>query len=445
MSPCTRMNPRMTSRAERVGTKRPRKPYEAPLPRDWWGVLEELPNELGLEVALIVRRLWLAAESAPGRRESLFRPGATVSFVAERRDEAVKQMAADARHELRALLSVNGTGMLPPAELATAAEALGEWAQASGLVHTALNLAEAGAAIAPDDAHACFVAARTNRQIGEPWRAEVFYRRAILLAYREQNWKDYIRAQLGLGTLLLDRGHLVAAAKRYKRAARVADDQGIEWLAAQTFHDLAALHLQQGDTGAAVDSLLKALEVYPKSNERFPIAVHDLAFLHAVTDHHADALPLLRLLLPIPLHPQDQVLIGGTLARVAGALGFRSMYAEGEGRVLQFSETHRQHADAAFVNVAHGARSLGLWGVAAEHAGRAARIASEAGHPGIERDAWALITEIAAKKPGPPPAPPLSGERAAELRRLAENLDADLRGWRWLDQSGPSKLGPRQC
>lgn len=433
----------MTTRAQRVGTKRPRKVHQAPLPRDWWGILDELPNELGVELALNVRRIWLAAECAPTRRSTLFRRG-TAPFIAERREEALALMTADVRPELRILLSFDTSDQSE--DTAAVAGVLAEWAQASGFVRTALNLAEAGAAIASNDAHAAFVAARTNRQIGDGWRAEIFYRRAILQAWRGQKWKDYICAQLGLGTLLLDRGHLAAAAQQYERAARVADDQGIEWLAAQTFHDLAALHFQHGDLSAAIESLHTALATYPRLNERVPVAVHDLAFLHVVSGHHADALPLLKLLMPLPLLPQDQVLIGGTIAHVAGALGFRSLYAEGEGRVLQFSENHKHHADAALVNVAHGARALGLWALAAEHAARAARIAAEAEHPFIERDAWELLSEIAAKKPSPPPLPPLGGERAADLQMLADRLRDLLGGWRWNpEQSGPGKLGPRQC
>lgn len=435
----------MTTRAERIGSKRPRKAYEVPTPRDWWGILDDIPHELGVELALVVRRIWLAAGCPPTRRESLFRVSRS-AFVAERREEALAQLAADVRHELRVLLTVYTPEHPSEVEIAAAAEALTEWAQASGHACTALNLAEAGAIVAPTHAHAAFIAARTNRQVGEAWRAEVYYRRAILLAYREQQWKDYICAQLGFGTLLVDRGDLIAAAQRYERAARKADDQGIEWLAAQTFHDLASLHFQRGDVDAAIESVKSALTIYPRLNERVPVAVHDLAFLHLLREHHIEAMALLELLIPLPLLPHDQVLVSGSLARAAGALGQQSLYAEAAARVAHFAPQHKQHADAAYVNLAYGARALGLWAVAAEHAGHAARLAAEAEHAFVERVAWELLIEITTRKACPPPAPPLTGPQAAEIKQLANSLREQLGGWRWNpDQSGPGRLGPSHC
>jgi tetratricopeptide (TPR) repeat protein len=409
---------------------------------DWWGILGELPSELGIELALVVRRLWLAAACPPQRRGALFRDRVP-EFVRERQGEALALVAADVRPELQLLIGAP-RGQAAD-EIAAAVEVLVTWAQSGGLVRTALNLAEAGAAVAPTNAHAAFVAARTNRHIGDGWRAEVFYRRAILFAHRAQQWKDYICAQLGLGTLFLDRGRLGAAEKRYRTAARVADDQGIEWLAAQTFHDLAALQFQHGLHSEAVQSLRTALTIYPRWNERVPVAVHDLAFLHVVNHHHAEALELLKLLLPLPMLPQDQVLIAGTVARAAGALGFKNLYAEGEGRVLQFAQLHGKHADAAMVNLAEGARALGMWALAAEHAGRAARLAAEADHAFVEQVAWELLAEISARKNAPSPEP-LERRKATELRKLAGSLRETLGNWRWNpDQSGPGKLGPSHC
>jgi tetratricopeptide (TPR) repeat protein len=439
----------MTTRAERIGKYRPWQIHRAPLPRDWWGILAELENELGVELAMIVRRIRLMAiASAEVPVDDLFRTEHDhPELIAERQVEALALITPDVRPELQTLLSVATRQAPRPSEIAASAEVLAEWAQHAGYAVTALNLAEAGAAIAPANAWAAFVAARTNRQIGEAWRAEVFYRTAITNACHTQDWRAYVRAQLGFGTLLMDRGHLAAAARRFKSAARVAVDQGSEWLAAQTFHDLAGLQFQRGDLNAAVNAVMKALSIYPRGNERMPIAVHDLAFLLMLRGYADEALPLLELLEPLPLLPRDQVLVAGTLARVAGSMGRVALYESAAERVAHYAENHKEHADAAYVNLAHGARALGRWAVAAEHAGKAARLAAESRHRFVEQVAWELLAEVAARKTGSPPsAPLLRGTQAADLIKLMATLRDHLGGWRInSEQYGPDRLAPSNC
>ncbi len=406
-------------------------------------MLAELENDLGVELAMLVRRLRLMAGCPAPERERLFRP---TSLAETKRAEALALLPPDVRPELLLLLRVGSAESPSIPEIAASTEVLTGWAQTAGYTATALNLAEAGAAIAPVSAQAAFVAARTNRQIGDAWRAETYYRTAITNACHEQDWRVYVRGQLGFGTLLMDRGDLAGAAKRFKSAARTAVDQGSEWLAAQTFHDLAGLHFQRGDLTGAVGAVMKALAIYPRGNERMPIAVHDLAFLHVLRGHASEALPLLQLLEPLPLLPRDQVLVAGTLGWAAGLLGRLSLYEAAAARVAYYAPNHREHADAAYVNLARGARALGRWALAAEHAGRAAREAAEAEHRFVEQVAWELLTEIASRKAGPPPVPPLRGPLAAELIELAETLREQLGGWRInAVLHRPATLAPSDC
>lgn len=423
----------MPTRAERIGRKRPKKALRALLPESWLEILHEIPADLGMEIAMLVRQLWLLSRSPRRRWHRLFRTSA--EHVQERRVEALKAIPPDLRAELRVLMEA---GSRHPAEIARACDLLADWAYNSGLPRTAVHFAEAGAAIARNDPHAAFVAGRANRLGGKEWRAEIFYTRAIGDAYRRQQWKDYIRAQLGLGTVLLERGDLPGATERYRSAARVAADQGIEWLAAQTLHDIVGIHFERGDVGAAIETAWNAVSIYPLRNERYPIALHDLAFLYTVQHHHTEVLPLLEALLRIPIPLQDQVLVAGTFARAAGGAGLADHYAQGEARVLHHVHDHGYHADAVFVNLAFGARALGDWLRAERYVRRGIAAAVRKAHPYVERVARALSREIAARAPAPPAAPALPVGRAHQLAALVHTL----RAWTPGNQSGPGTLGP---
>ncbi|HEX5726180.1 MAG TPA: hypothetical protein VFX98_11985, partial [Longimicrobiaceae bacterium] len=236
-----------------------------------------MPSDLGLELYVLARQVRLAAQCRPERRQYLFRDRSP-RHVGERRTEALDQAPADLRSDLRVLMQVNGRRPPDDAYVAAACEAVATWAQDTGYPNTAVHFAEAGAAIRPRGPYPAFVAGRTNRTVGDPWRAEVFYGRSIRYAYQEQEWPVYVRAHLGLGRLLTDRGHLSAAAKHLYTAARVALDQGEEWLAAQTYHDLLLLHFELEDEQKVEEYARKALETYPRHHERYPLAVHDYAF-----------------------------------------------------------------------------------------------------------------------------------------------------------------------
>src|SRR5687768_17135364 len=47
----------MVTRAQKIGTKRPRGVDAAPLPPSWFTVLEELPSDLGLELVMLARQV----------------------------------------------------------------------------------------------------------------------------------------------------------------------------------------------------------------------------------------------------------------------------------------------------------------------------------------------------------------------------------------------------
>lgn len=406
----------MAKRVERIGVKRPWRILAAPIPRDWDLVIAEIESDFGAELYALVRQVRLVADCPAHRRAKLFRKGNR--HVAERRTEALHEAPTSIRPSLRILMRI--TGSTPPSdrEAALACESIAMWAQEEGFADTAVHFAEAAAAISPNDPYFGFVAGRTNRVVGIPWRAEVFYSRAIRYGYRQQNWDVYVRANLGLGRLHADRGRVRIAAKHFFTAARAALDQGHDWLAAQTYHDLFPLHYELGDLTKAHELAHKALATYPQHHERYPVAVHDFLLLLIFENHFAEAWPVLERLVQAPLRSHDKVLVWGTIARVAGALQKTAEYAEAEARVLELAPHWDAFAPAAYLGLAAGAHGLRDRALAMSYANRALVLADAKDDRQARRLAQELLDQLAAATPPPPPVP-LRGELAEGLRLLA--------------------------
>lgn len=414
-SPAPQIYRSMAKRVERIGLKRPWRVLAAPIPRDWDLVITELESEFGAELYALVRQVRLVADCPAHRREKLFRKGNR--HIAERRTEALHEAPSSIRPSLQTLMRITGSNPPTDREAAVACEAIALWAQDEGYADTAVHYAEAAAAIAPTDPYFGFVAGRTNRVIGIPWRAEVFYSRAIRHGYRQQNWDVYVRANLGLGRLHADRGRVRVAAKHFFTAARAAVDQGQDWLAAQTYHDLFPLHYELGDLKKAHEVAHRALATYPQHHERYPLAVHDYLLLLILENHFAEAWPILERLVQAPLRPHDKVIVWGTIARVAGALQKASAYAEAEAQVLELAPHWDAFAPAAYLGLAAGAHGLRDRALAASYASRASLLADAKDDRQARRLAQELLDQLASAIPHPPPVP-LSGGLAEGLRSL---------------------------
>lgn len=353
---------------------------------------------------------------------------------------------ADLQADLRILTRLDG---VIGTDIANACACVSEWARNAGYLRTAAIFAEAGAATSPDDPNAAFVAGRANRMLNEVWRGELFYMRAIRLAYRSLRWDIYIRAHLGLGRLMADTGRRNAALKAYSTAASVAETEGIEWLAAQTYHDLLVLHFDSGNLGGALEYAFKAIRTYPVHNERFPLAVHDLAFVLVAHGHAAEALPMLEAVIRAPLEAEYQLLVMGTLARAAGQLGNRDMVAGAETMVLHMAPQFQFHAAFAMMNLAFGLRAIGEWERAARHVEQALVLAQVTDVGYVLAHAPELLRQIRSRTAAPPPLP-CPEELAKQLTSLTATLTSRVAAWhtapswnaRWsAGQSGPQTLG----
>jgi len=437
----------MTSRAERVGRKRPWRTVPPPVPGPWNDILDEVQADLGLELWSLARHARLLADALPHEPERLF-PLSLGRHVAQRRTEALHEAPAGIRSHLRMLMKVSGRRPPSPLAAAEACEAIAEWAQEHGFPKTSVRYAEAAAALVPGTAYFTFIAGRTNRLVGDGWRADAFYSRAIRAAYRQQDWDVYVRAHLGAGRLNQDEGRLRRAANHYFSAARVALDQGHDWLAAQTYHDIFPLHYQLGNKPKAYATAEKALQTYPQHHERFPVAVHDYLLLLILDLHFAEAWPLLEALAGVPLRSPDQVLVWGTVARTAGHLGLWERYGEAEAKVLSMAPHYEGFAAPAYLGLAAGAHALGEFALAMTYAKKSLGFGKLKGDRHVKTLAAELIQALRTGKQAPAPAPPLTAEQAKALSVLTRRIQAELATWRsaptWTakeNQSGLWTLG----
>ncbi|MFL5386892.1 MAG: hypothetical protein ACJ8GN_30735 [Longimicrobiaceae bacterium] len=268
-------------------------------------------------------------------------------------------------------------------------------------------------------------------------------------AYRELNWYVYIRAHLGYGRLCADRGSVQEAVAHYESASSACVDQGHDWLAALTLHDVVVLWFHRGNIPLARKYAAEALRIYPRHNERFPLAVHDTLFLYLVDNHYAEIEPLLKVLytIPVPLH--EQVLIASTLARTAGLLRHPDEFARCESRVLHLAPDHPFHAGYAHLNLAFGAWGLGNLELATEYATHGLKIAEQRGDRYDIDVGRRLLVDLEIGTPAPEPIPLTDTEQRAELERLSAIVTENLVSWHggtWTrkegDQLGPDDIGP---
>jgi tetratricopeptide (TPR) repeat protein len=405
-----------------------------------WSHVDGLDERLAWALFLVLRRARDAAEFPP--------------FAAGRWKHARDARAAAARApEIGDPLLLLGTGTSlrarSRADVARACHRLAKWAGRGGYAEFAIQFAEAAAALQPANAGRVFEAARMHRMFGNPGDAAVYYGRAICLgrkpgagpagvelerSSRSKGWHVYVRAHLGMGKLCEATGDRARAAAHYTTAAQAAwKNTGEKWLAARTQHQMVSLMAESGQFEAAYQHALKAYAWMPKHNALVPALVHDYALLLVRMHAYETAMPLLEKAVGA-LPPLDQVIGWSTLGRAAGALQDEKRFREAERMVHVLEPRFALHAAAAHVNLGIGARALGSFSSAEQHALRAVELAKARGLRAILADAETLLAETRQQTT----APTAAGDLPLHLRRLARDLAKRLAEWR-----GPARAGAR--
>ncbi|HEU4558354.1 MAG TPA: hypothetical protein VFS20_10910 [Longimicrobium sp.] len=317
-------------------------------------------------------------------REGLFREAAA--------DELAR--VADAQPELAPAVRILGSlleepGVAEAGPIAEAATEIAAWAEEQSYLETALEFAEAAAHANRRSPASAFLAGRLARRVGELSRSAVWYRRAIGLARGDHD--AYLRAQLGLGGVMMETGAVQRARTAFRRASRLAIKYGRRGFAAQANHELLRIATVLGLFDEGTLAAERALERYPAAHPRLHALSYDYARLLLGANYFASALEVLRRLRDVVRSPLERAAVCGTLARTAGAELERALFDECLKEVRDAGASDPR----ILLDCAEGARSLGLWEMAERLGSEAGDLARSAGQEELAREAGVLLDEVA--------------------------------------------------
>lgn len=355
-------------------------------------ILRERVGPVGVALWQAARDVRLWAAMAPPARQGLFRAANGAVLRA-----AIFEVPDLERSLERLGALVRFPHLAQAHEIAAAAAEVALWAEEGQLLRTALEFAEAAALADFRSSSAASLAGRLARRVGDNNRAAAWYRRAIALARGDHD--SYIRAQLGYGGVMFQVGNYPAATLAFRRASRLAVKFGRRGPAAQANHDLLTIACDTGSYEEGAAAAVKALERYPVRHPRVAHLAHDYGYLLVRNRYFAAALPLLQRVLEL-VKPHERVVVWGTIARSAGAVGDRELFERARGEVLGGVAQSEEFAAQALVHVAAGAQSLGNWELAAGLAADAGEIARRRGNGRPDRESRIVLAQVATRSRG---------------------------------------------
>lgn len=335
--------------------------------------------------------------------------------------------------EIRAQLRPGQEG--DPGSVARACMEASDWAAENRFPGTALVFAHAAASCAPSDAAYAHRVAMLARQQAAHVRAEVWYRRAIVLGRRGQDWYSYARSLDGLGLLHWQRGNIPAARVFHLRALKAARNHRVRKVEAQALHNLCVIASERGAVEEAVSYGREAFRLYGRDHPDLPALASDLAWTWMEHEGAYDrALPIFQSLHRHFRDPVQRLLNVANIARAAGGAGDDGTFAwawEALWEMLWLTPDEQGHA-AALLDAAHGARILGRLPQAQVAAARALALAERRGETKVCFAAEALLGSLRQGAPEPDVREATPCPRDAEADdHLASQLVAALTIPRW--------------
>jgi tetratricopeptide (TPR) repeat protein len=413
--------------------KQPR-PYRArgvppaPLQRLPFTVLSSRNDIIDAALWQVLRDVLLWARTLAGERRLLFDPSSPAirKRLAEAADAA--PLLADPLASLARLRQVPGE--VGAARIAVACDQVHDWAERGGLRAIATHFAEAAAYAEPGNPRWCIHSGYIDRISGGLdmfGRSEAWYSRAYVLAVQQREREMALRALIGAGALMADRGEYAKARRYYVRAARRAERQGRKRRAAVALHYAFMVDVETGHFRVAVRDAKAALRNYPLHDERIPALAHDVAYLLIRNQHYGSALRLVDRLGERVDGIAAMGMLYGITARAAAGAGREASCSAAAESALNIARINDECAGPVFVNLAEAARFRGHWEAAAGHAGRALAVAQQRADAEVERLAVELLRQIKRREAPPPASEPESG---APIAALARRLAARVRRWR---------------
>lgn len=401
-----------------------------PLPRDprpELNLLQDHSGPLGFVLWRTVSDVLLWCACPTEFRHALLHPPKesspdTLAYAALEAPEIVEP--------LRVLRTVADIPALADAgAVAEACAKIALWAEARGMVETAVQFAEAAVRAEPDSSARAYTAGRLSRRIGDHPRSAILFRRAIRLARRAQSERikysevDFAIAQIGFSKLLIDLGRSKEAEPHLWKAVRASVRAGRTSLAGAAHHDLLliAVHLERWDD--ALQHAKQAVRLYKDGHPRLPLLAFDVAFMWNWRGYFSSALPVFEKILPFVERQRERILVLASLARSAAAVRDHIRYVRASNEVLRLAAHDSELAASSLYHVAEGARSFQQWDRAEELATRALDVARQRRDADIVELAERLLTALKKNEPGDVDVVPEEGSivdaiRETILRRL---------------------------
>lgn len=380
-------------------------------------VLDEVKGEIGLLLWQSLRdvTLWSSIDP-PEKREALF-----AATAGERRRALLGHAEEAGVGEPMQLLArlVEDPAKAEPEEVMGACREVSEWAEAEGLLATALAFAQAAALASPRTGAAGLRVGKLARKKGEDARAETWFRRTIGLSRQGKDWASYAEAFIALGNLYVRRGSLPVARHLHIRGLRAARRHSLRELQAGALHDLFGIALELGEAREAEAHARAAFDAYGPEHPRVPMLAHDVAYFWMTLGHFEPSLAVFQALLPEIRKPSARICVVGDIARAAGGAGERETFERAQAQLEELLREPEsgEYAARALLELAHGAASLGEWSTAEQAARQAQELAGERQEAQVREVAQGILEAI-------------QGERAVETARAGgervqrEEIDA---------------------
>ncbi|HEU4556487.1 MAG TPA: tetratricopeptide repeat protein [Longimicrobium sp.] len=354
-------------------------------------VLEEITGELGLVLWQSLRDAMLWGRADLTQRGALFAPASDTSRMAA----AVAAGApAEVEEPLKTLAGMVGQPEAAREEnVSLACRQISQWAEARGLLAASLSFAQAAAVVTPADPSCAYNVGRLARRTAQHARAETWFRRTIALARQAGDWPTYALAFAGLGNLYIYRGNFPAARRFLERALRAAGRNSLHDIEGRALHDLFGIAVETGETAQAQELARGAYEAYGPHNPKLPALAHDVAYFWITQGYGDRALPVLKSLVRHSEEPGLRLALFGDIGRAAGTAGDREGFQSAWGDVAEMiaASPNLDTAARAWLDLAHGALSLGIWERAEDAAQRALEGATKRGDAKTRLTAEALV------------------------------------------------------
>lgn len=330
-------------------------------------LLRELPNDVGRHVTRVYRAVMMWADRPPEERtSSIFVAGSMEKFAHE--IAATRATFGDAVSQPLILIACELARREPDIpNIARACLTVADWALGRRAFATAIAFADAAATVHAN-ARYTLVAGRLHRHHGTQSRAELWLRRASVLATRAGDWPTKVKAVLSLGSACLATGRYGAAGDYYRKALRFAVRHRLREQVGEAWHDLFILAIATNDRKAADAALREAIRHYGRRHHRLPAFAHDLALYWLERGDFENARTVLLALLERHWRddPTGRLLLCSTTLRALGgctqAEEFDRVYGEFWGLVDKAGETYL--LAPALLSAARGAIGLRRWKLA---------------------------------------------------------------------------------